>query len=176
MNSGFLLSRQRANFIVLRALSKEIKSDTTKILHKQTETKNDTELIIRELTNVQISLPSNTKQILEAITKLQVQLQSEDPDRQRASQDNLQKCLEDLTSYAGSGYLPSIPSSQIESRSNLPYSYKGADSHETAKLVLSEEVEGAQRSPQIDLSSIIDRLLEVRGSRPGKEVQLLEQE
>src|ERR1700759_584982 len=28
----------------------------------------------------------------------------------------------------------------------------------------------------IDLDSIIDRLLEVRGSRPGKQVQLLEQE
>jgi hypothetical protein len=29
---------------------------------------------------------------------------------------------------------------------------------------------------EIDLDSIIDRLLEVRGSRPGKQVQLLEQE
>jgi hypothetical protein len=28
----------------------------------------------------------------------------------------------------------------------------------------------------VDLDSIIDRLLEVRGSRPGKQVQLLEQE
>lgn len=30
--------------------------------------------------------------------------------------------------------------------------------------------------PEVDLDSIIDRLLEVRGSRPGKQVQLLEQE
>ena len=30
--------------------------------------------------------------------------------------------------------------------------------------------------PDVDLDSIIDRLLEVRGSRPGKQVQLLEQE
>jgi serine/threonine-protein phosphatase PP1 catalytic subunit len=29
---------------------------------------------------------------------------------------------------------------------------------------------------EIDLDSIIDRLLEVRGSRPGKQVQLMEQE
>lgn len=29
---------------------------------------------------------------------------------------------------------------------------------------------------EVDLDSIIDRLLEVRGSRPGKQVQLLEQE
>lgn len=29
---------------------------------------------------------------------------------------------------------------------------------------------------EIDLDSIIDRLLEVRGSRPGKQVQLLESE
>ena len=29
---------------------------------------------------------------------------------------------------------------------------------------------------EIDLDSIIDRLLEVRGSRPGKQVQLLEAE
>ncbi len=28
----------------------------------------------------------------------------------------------------------------------------------------------------VDLESIIERLLEVRGSRPGKQVQLLEQE
>lgn len=30
--------------------------------------------------------------------------------------------------------------------------------------------------PEIDLDSVIDRLLEVRGSRPGKQVQLLEAE
>lgn len=30
--------------------------------------------------------------------------------------------------------------------------------------------------PEVDLDSIIDRLLEVRGSRPGKQVQLLEAE
>lgn len=30
--------------------------------------------------------------------------------------------------------------------------------------------------PEVDLDSIIDRLLEVRGSRPGKQVQLLESE
>ena len=29
---------------------------------------------------------------------------------------------------------------------------------------------------EVDLDSIIDRLLEVRGSRPGKQVQLLESE
>lgn len=29
---------------------------------------------------------------------------------------------------------------------------------------------------EVDLNSIIDRLLEVRGSRPGKQVQLLEAE
>lgn len=29
---------------------------------------------------------------------------------------------------------------------------------------------------EIDLDSVIDRLLEVRGSRPGKQVQLLESE
>lgn len=29
---------------------------------------------------------------------------------------------------------------------------------------------------EIDLDSIVDRLLEVRGSRPGKQVQLLESE
>src|SRR5438874_5435261 len=29
---------------------------------------------------------------------------------------------------------------------------------------------------EIDLDSVIDRLLEVRGSRPGKQVQLLEKE
>lgn len=30
--------------------------------------------------------------------------------------------------------------------------------------------------PEADLDSIVDRLLEVRGSRPGKQVQLLEHE
>ncbi len=29
---------------------------------------------------------------------------------------------------------------------------------------------------EVDLDSVIDRLLEVRGSRPGKQVQLLEKE
>ncbi len=34
----------------------------------------------------------------------------------------------------------------------------------------------ADQQHEVDLDSIIDRLLEVRGSRPGKQVQLLEGE
>lgn len=191
MNTGFLLSRRKANFIVPRALSKEIKSDTTKILHStaalnqgQTEIKDDTELIIREITNLQINVPRDIERILEAIASLQTQFLSEDPD---------------------SAHPPSVPSSQTESRPNSPHLHEEADSHETVKPALSEEVEGLQQSPhddeendssslssitagsllkadfndtilEIDLYSIIDRLLEVRGSEPGKQVQLLEQE
>lgn len=33
-----------------------------------------------------------------------------------------------------------------------------------------------QKEPEIDVDSIIARLLEVRGSRPGKQVQLAEHE
>lgn len=214
VNIGFLLSRRKANFIVPRALSKEIKSDTTKILHStaalnqgQTEIKDDTELIIREITNLQINVPSDIERILEAIANLQAQFLSEDPDQRLASQYVLQKNLESLTSYADSAYPPSVPSSQTESRPDLPHSHEGADSHETVKPALSEEVEGLQQSPhddeendssssensnitagsllqadfndtilKIDLYSIINRLLEVRGSKPRKQVQLLEQE
>jgi serine/threonine-protein phosphatase PP1 catalytic subunit len=34
----------------------------------------------------------------------------------------------------------------------------------------------AQKEPDIDIDSVIARLLEVRGSRPGKQVQLAEHE
>ena len=33
-----------------------------------------------------------------------------------------------------------------------------------------------QQTPDIDVDSVIQRLLEVRGSRPGRQVQLTEQE
>lgn len=51
---------------------------------------------------------------------------------------------------------------------------------EEAQLILStsshERTEAMADQNDVDLDSIIDRLLEVRGSRPGKQVQLLEAE
>jgi len=40
----------------------------------------------------------------------------------------------------------------------------------------SQQPVTAMAENEVDLDSIIDRLLEVRGSRPGKQVQLLETE
>jgi hypothetical protein len=40
----------------------------------------------------------------------------------------------------------------------------------------SQQPVTAMAETEVDLDSIIDRLLEVRGSRPGKQVQLLETE
>jgi hypothetical protein len=47
----------------------------------------------------------------------------------------------------------------------------------SASASASQAAAGSARNPyEVDLDSIIDRLLEVRGSRPGKQVQLLEAE
>lgn len=42
--------------------------------------------------------------------------------------------------------------------------------------MLLEGVTAMADQNEVDLDSVIDRLLEVRGSRPGKQVQLLETE
>ena len=43
-------------------------------------------------------------------------------------------------------------------------------------IYTSQQPVTAMAENEVDLDSIIDRLLEVRGSRPGKQVQLLETE
>jgi hypothetical protein len=55
----------------------------------------------------------------------------------------------------------------------------GSDDHQHTHLHRRREkrlVQPDMAESDVDLDSVIDRLLEVRGSRPGKQVQLLEQE
>jgi hypothetical protein len=64
-----------------------------------------------------------------------------------------------------------------QSQSDAHFSYPTArGSPLLLTIPTSQQPVTAMAENEVDLDSIIDRLLEVRGSRPGKQVQLLETE